>query len=327
MIYYHVRAVFIFLGVSIMPNHSPILMSKAKSFISPLELICLEDKFTTLPTPLPKTTLTYRLHIKEPLPQPQPSSEDFILKTCLTNPFWNDFRLLDFFTRQGLSLTMQQLLQVKQKLGIASKVALCQALIQLYIENPDTLDIQQIRFIERVNPAFCDRDLSATAPGEKLVYECICTRRMISKLKTLQYIHLFMDLFNGYTFGLFSPDRSLPAGLQWFHKKVLPFYQARHCTAPLVLYHAAEQTSQPSAASTCMRLEKLSHPSGTIQAFRKFILPGFFEGLRLYDTPLTLLDTAFSHWLHSYNAIGDFDRYRDRLQLINQTGCTRIFLD
>lgn len=307
-----------------MPSRRHLLSSKVSSAVRPLELIYSEDKFTV---PSRKTNLTYRLPVEKPSALPQPSTKDLIFKTCLTNPFWNDFRLLNFFTRQGLPLTMPLLLQVKQKLGIASKTALCQALIQLYIQAPNALNVQQIHFIERVNPAFCDRELSAAAPGKKLVYECICTRRMISKLKTLQYIHLFMDLFNGYTFGLFTPDRSLPTGLQWFHAKVLPFYQARQCTAPLILYHAAEQTPQPSAAASCVRLEKLNQPSGTIQAFRKFILPGFFEGLRLYDTPLTFLDTTFSYWLRAYNATGDFDRYRDRLQLINQTGCIRIFGD
>lgn len=305
-----------------MPNRSPVLTSKTGSVISPLELICLDDKFSALPAPLSKANSTYRLHTEEP--QLQSSSEDFIFKTCLANPFWNDFRLLDFFTRQGLPLTMDLLQQAKQKLGIASKTTLCQALIRLYIKNPGALDLQQIRFIERVNPAFCDRELSAAAPGEKLIYECICTRRMISKLKTLQYIHLFMDLFNGYTFGVFSPDRSLLTGLQWLRENILPFYQTRHCTGPLTLYHTAEQAA---AASQIVTLQKLNQPSGTIQAFRKFILPGFFEGLRLYDTPLTLLDTTFSHWLYSYNAAWEFDRHRDRLQLINQTGCPRIFLD
>ncbi|CUH94942.1 hypothetical protein P22_1011 [Propionispora sp. 2/2-37] len=307
-----------------MPN-SVFAVPVPKAINSGIGLMCMEEALSCQPKLSPGLSYYQKAvdlaacpHVSSPL------LKSFILATCMENPFWNEFRLLDFFNRNGLKLTIQELQHIKRCAGIETKTALCQALTDLHTENSQSLNAQQIRFVERLNPVFCDREISVSYPGELLAYECICTRRMVNKLKSLQYIHLFIDLYNGYVFGKFMPQRSLDAALALFRSEIAPVYAAKNYNKPTILYYSPD--GQIPAASS-LSLQAARRPSGTIQGFRKFILAGFFEGIRIYDTPVKNLPYTFERWLQAYNLTRPFDRRQNLLRYSATTFCPRLSID
>jgi len=252
---------------------------------------------------------------------------------CLHNPFWNDFRLLDFLAKRKIHLTLDELYSLKADCGLSSRAAVCQALLQLYSNNELQLNDQQIRFIERLNPAFCDRDIRTTGPGELLIYECLSSRKLPYKYKGQFYLHLFIDMFNGYAFGQFHSHRSAEIGINLLNQYIIPFYQehgtlvatvlySNHDTAPHVQEAAGVKSITPQAS-----WQQTNRAFGTIASFRKFMLTNFFEGMRLYSTPMNMLQPTFTRWLKQYNASHSFVKYRDFLEYIDSGRCFQLMLD
>lgn len=300
-------------------------LSASKTISNGIDLMFIEESLSCHPQSSPGLSYCQEAAALPARPQvPSPMLKNFILSTCMENPFWNEFRLLNFFNRYGLELTLQELQHIKKCAGIETKAALCQALASLYAEDSQALNTQQIRFVERLNPVFCDREISVSYPGELLVYECICTRKMVNKLKSLHYIHLFIDLYNGYVFGKFMQQRSLDTALNLFRTEIAPVYAAKNYNPPTILYYSQDD-QLPSGSDIAIKTAR--HPSGTIQGFRKFILAGFFEGIRIYDTPVESMPHTFERWLLAYNRTHPFDRRQDLLQYSTTTFCPRLSLD
>ncbi len=255
---------------------------------------------------------------------------DLLMMICLEYPFWNDFRILDFFNKRSISMTMEELRDLRRECGIESREDVCLELMRLYFNNEIELDKKQVQFIERLNPAFRDRDFLADRPGELLVYECIFFRR----LNKMFYLHLVFDLFNGYAFGKISRRCSGEVGLKLLQEKVIPFYRSRGYEIHGILHsikstrdHWEAEEAKIKDSIVAMSIEWLEpkHEFGIIQRFQRDFLDCFFSNAEALDISLFMIQPAFDRWMTKYNAFCPFHQRRNLLsfanELENTAGC------
>lgn len=243
---------------------------------------------------------------------------DLLMAICLRYPFWNDFRILDFFSKRGISMAMEELRSLRSECGIENKEDVCLELMQLYFNHQMKLEKKQVQFIERVNPAFRDRDFLSGRPGELLVYECIFFRR----LNKMFYIHLVFDLFNGYAFGKVSRRCSGEVGLRLLQEKIVPFYRSRDYQVNCIVHsikstreHWEQEESNIRENVLGMGIEWLEpkHEFGIIQRFQRDYLEPFFNDAEALDVSLVMIQPAFDRWMMKYNATCSFNQRRNFL--------------
>lgn len=248
-----------------------------------------------------------------------------LLTICLKYPFWNDFRILGFFNKRGISMTMAELQVLRSECGVESREAVCLELMQLYLNNEIKLGKKQVQFIERLNPAFRDRDFLASRPGELLVYECIFFRR----LNKMFYIHFVVDLFNGFAFGKVSRNCSGEIGLKLLQEKISPFYHDRGYKIKTIVHsvkstrdHWEMEEAKIRDSIFAMGIEWLApkHEFGIIQRFQRDFLDKFFSDAEALKVSLLTIQPAFNRWMNKYNAACPFDQRRNLLGYIGKFG-------
>lgn len=241
-----------------------------------------------------------------------------LMNICLEYPFWNNFRILDFFNKRGILMTMDELQFLRSECGLENREDVCLELMRLYFNNEIELGKKQLQFIERVNPVFRDRYFSAGRPGELLIYECVSLRR----LNKMFYIHLIFDLFNGYSFGRVSQRRSGAIGIQLLQEKVVPLYRGRGYTIKAIVHsinstrdHLEAKASNIREKALAMDIELLEpkHKFGIIQCFQREWVDPFFDVAEVLDVSLLMIQPAFDRWMIKYNAACLFHQRRNLL--------------
>ncbi|AIF53403.1 hypothetical protein [Pelosinus sp. UFO1] len=256
-----------------------------------------------------------------PVTSSKSSSEklsDLLMTICLEYPFWNDFRILDFLNKRGISMAMEELRNLRTECGIESREDVCLELMRLYFNKEIELDKKQVQFIERLNPAFRDRDFPAVRPGDLLVYECIFFRR----LNKMFYLHLLFDLYNGYAFGKVSRRCSGEIGLKLLQEKIAPFYRRRGYEIHTILHslkstrdhwEAEEGKIEGSILAMGIKWLEPKHEFGIIQRFQRDFLDDFFSEAEAFDVSLGMIQPAFDRWMIKYNAACPFHQRRNLL--------------
>jgi len=243
---------------------------------------------------------------------------NLLMNICLKYPFWNDFRILDFFNKHDIPMTMEELRDLRSECGIENKEDVCQELMRLYFNRQIELGKRQVQFIERLNPAFRDRDFLAGRPGDLLVYECVFFRR----LNKMFYLHLVFDLFNGYAFGRVSRRRSGEIGLKLLQEKVVPLYRGRGYKMNAIVHSIKSTRDHCEAEASKIRESILGigtewleskHEFGIIQRFQRDCLDPFFSNAEALDISLPLIQPAFDRWMIKYNAVCPFHQCRNLL--------------
>lgn len=243
---------------------------------------------------------------------------DMFIDIYLQNPYWSEFRILNFFCKRGISMTMEKLQYLRKECCLESKDDVCHKLMRLYAKKEIQLDKRQIQFIERVNPAFRDRDFRAARPGDLLIYGCIFFRR----LNKMFYLHVVVDLFNGYVFGKVSRRRSGEIGIKMLQDKIAPFYKDRGYVIGTVI-HSSKSARDRSEVEECkihegimaMGLEWLEphREFGIIQCFQRDVLDRFFYEAEALKVSLFMIQPALDRWMIQYNAACPFHQRRNLL--------------
>ena len=229
---------------------------------------------------------------------------------CLYNPYWNDFRIVNYFKKHQIETTLAELQKLRRIYGLDTGEAICKKLIRLVFDQGVVLNSHQIGFIEKVIPEFRDRDVQATQPGELLVYECLLGRGVkgIGRL----YTHAFVDMCTGRIFGKVSRNRSSDVALDVLKSIVLPFYQANCCSLEVVLHsrHAVceIQISLNELISRVhgefgLQWESTTRYFGVMERFEKELLASsLFNCSPSECITMENLELGFDHWLRCYNA-------------------------
>lgn len=229
---------------------------------------------------------------------------------CLYNPYWNDFRIVNYFKKHQIETNVAELQNFRRMYGLDTGEAICKKLIRLVFDQGVVLNSHQIGFIEKVIPEFRDRDVQVTQPGELLVYECLLGRGVkgIGRL----YTHVFVDMCTGKIFGKVSRKRSSEVALDVLKSIVMPFYQVNGCSVEVVLHsrHAVcdMQVSLDELISHVrgefgLHWESTSRYFGVMERFQKELLASsLFNCSPSERLTIENLEKGFDHWLRRYNA-------------------------
>ena len=230
-----------------------------------------------------------------------------LISLCLHNPYWNDFRILAYFSKHDVEINMEQLQLLKQECGLDNRETICNTLLRLSLQGGLKLNSRQLGFIERTKPEFRDRDLKASQPGDLMVYECLLGRG-IGRLGRI-YAHVFVDIFTGYAFACLSQSRTVSTGVNFLLNQVFPLYYAHNYPIQTVLHSSriAQELNDAEAIDTISQsgLEWLPtrRKFGSIEKFEKSPCLEQFLAVSGDDPESSsVLDPIFRQCLTRYNA-------------------------
>jgi len=174
------------------------------------------------------------------------------------------------------------------------------------------LTAEQVRFVEKQNPAFRERHIESCRPGELLSQDTVT----VGSIKVIGriYLHVVVDTYSSYAFGFLHTCRKPEAAVAVLHNDVLPFYADHDLPVSTVLTdHGREfcgTSLHPYELYLALndiehRKAKLRRPqsNGFVERFNGTVQAEFFDlafRTTLY-TAIEQLQVDLDQWLVHYN--------------------------
>lgn len=244
-----------------------------------------------------------------------------LITICLHNPNLNDFHLHGKLRKTNPTLTMDTFYRLKQECGLDNPEAICNILLnRLFLSCNNELNATQLKFIYKMHPELHDRDVRPGSPGELIVYKCLFGKRL-AKNGSL-YVHIFIDMFNGWSFARISSNRSLEEGNRILQNHIEPRYSKNGFHLKNILQslptYCSKQNTMPLAnqdgLTAKIQWEISTRQFGLIKHFqRQLVISNFFENYREELSSLRML-IAFSELVKRYNAELNFCQQRPMLR-------------
>lgn len=228
----------------------------------------------------------------------------------LQNPFWNDFHLLHCLRKLNPEISLADLRQLKSECKLATREDVCNILLRkLFSDCSAGLNTRQLDFIKKVYPELRDKDVQTDAPGKLVLYNCFGGQKI--RLHGKVYIHIFVDLFNGYVFGRLSRQSSVSAGIRVLKRHVAPLYETSGHKI-LTIVHSRrtaydesgvlELGSDGIVALLGIAWQQTDRGFGHIDRFHTtFRASDFYTRSNLANNNYNELQYSFGQWLKKYN--------------------------
>ena len=117
------------------------------------------------------------------------------------------------------SITIQKILNER---GLGTKFERWLALEKKHLQEGIELSSEQIAYIEKLNPAFKERHVESSKPGELLSQDTLYVGQLKGVGKV--YLHTVVDTFGSFAFGFLHTSKQPEAAAALLHNEVLPFY-------------------------------------------------------------------------------------------------------
>jgi hypothetical protein len=162
------------------------------------------------------------IHKTHPFTTP-PETVEKILALSLEHPTWGCNRLSDHLKLQGISVSSPTIQDILIKNGMGSRYERLLKLEEKALEQKIELTPQQVAQIEKANPAFKERHVESSRPGELLSQDTfyVGTLKGVGRV----YLHTVVDTYGSYAFGFLHTSKQPEAAVAVLHNDVLPFYQ------------------------------------------------------------------------------------------------------
>jgi hypothetical protein len=262
------------------------------------------------------------IHKSHPQTTP-PETVERILALSLAHPAWGCCRLEAHLKLDGVSVsspTIQSIL-IKHEMGTRF-----QRLLKLEDQAATEgfeLTPEQIRAVEKANPAFRERHIESTRPGELLAADTFFVGSFKGVGKV--YLHTVVDTYGSYAFGFLHTSKVPEAAVSTLHNDALPFYAERAIpVAALLTDNGREFCGTPAHPyEVYLALNGIEHrrtrvrspqTNGFVERFQRTAKEEFFEvALRetFYES-VEALQTDFDAWLSHYNTERPHLGYRNR---------------
>lgn len=244
-----------------------------------------------------------------------------LITLCLHKPNLNDFHLHGKLRKTNPTLTMDTFYRLKQECGLDNPEAICNILLnRLFLGCNNELNATQLKFIYKIHPELHDRDVRPGSPGELIVYKCLFGKRRAKKGSL--YVHIFIDMFNGWSFASISSNRSLEEGNRILQNHIEPKYSKngfhlKNILQSLPTYRSKQNTmplANQDGLTAKIQWEISTRQFGLIKHFqRQLVISNFFENYREELSSLRML-IAFSKLIKRYNAEFNFCQQRPMLR-------------
>ena len=189
------------------------------------------------------------------------------------------------------------------------------------VEQEIELTPQQVAWIEKANPAFRERHVESSRPGELLSQDTFYVGRLKGVGKV--YLHAVVDTFSSYAFGYLHTSKQPEAAALVVHNDVMPFYQAHDLTVGAILTDNGREFcgTETHPYELYLSLNEIEHrrtkvrspqTNGFIERFNRTVLDEFFRIVfrtTFYESVETL-QADFDAWLVTYNTERPHQGYR-----------------
>lgn len=261
------------------------------------------------------------IHKSHPFTTP-PEVVDKIINLSLENPAWGCVRLSNQLKLQGISVSSPVIQKILIKNQMGSRYERLLKLEERVSQTQSELSAEQVAQIEKANPCFRERHVESSRPGELLSQDTF----FVGPLKGVGkvYLHVIVDTFGSYAFGLLHTSRQPEAAVAALHNEALPFYREHGLQVDAVLTDNGREFCGTDLHPYEVYLAfndikhkhtQIAHPqtNGFVERFNRTVLDEFFRiafRTKFYES-VEALQTDLDAWLTYYNTERPHQGYRN----------------
>jgi transposase InsO family protein len=261
------------------------------------------------------------IHHSHPFTTP-PEIVEKVLALSLRHPAWGCVRLSDQLKLEGISISSPTIQNLLIKNGMASKYERLLKLEQQAAGEALELTAEQIAQIEKANPAFRERHVESSRPGELLAQDTFYVGQLKGVGKV--YLHVVVDTYSSYAFGFLHTSKQPEAAVAVLHNDALPFYaqQGLPVSAILTDNGRAFCGNDTHPFEIYLALNEIEHrrtrvrrpqTNGFVERFNRTVLDEFFRlafRTRFYQS-ISELQKDLDQWMLYYNTQRAHQGYRN----------------
>ena len=247
---------------------------------------------------------------------------DKLLALSIDSPTRGCNWLHDRLQLEGISVSAPTIQGILNKHSMGSRYDRLLKLEARAVEQEIELTPQQVAWIEKANPAFRERHVESSRPGELLSQDTFYVGRLKGVGKV--YLHAVVDTFSSYAFGYLHTSKQPEAAALVVHNDVMPFYQAHDLTVGAILTDNGREFcgTETHPYELYLSLNEIEHrrtkvrspqTNGFIERFNRTVLDEFFRIVfrtTFYESVETL-QADFDAWLVTYNTERPHQGYRN----------------
>jgi transposase InsO family protein len=254
---------------------------------------------------------------------------DRVLALALENPTWGCNRISDRLALEGVSLSSVTVQGILTKNGMGSRYERLLKLEERACREKIELTAEQVRQIEKANPAFRERHVESGRPGELLCQDVFYVGQLKGVGKV--YLHTVVDTFGSVAFGFLvcasanaHTSKQPEAAVAVLHNDALPFYAEREIPVAKVLTDNGREFcgTDTHPYELYLGLNDIRHKrtrvnrpqtNGFVERFHRTVLDEFFRQAfrtKLF-TGVPELQTDLDGWLRFYNEERPHQGYRN----------------
>jgi transposase InsO family protein len=246
-----------------------------------------------------------------------------ILALALEHPAWGCCRLSALLKLEGTPVSSPTVQGILIKHGLGSRFERLLRLEEKAASEPIELTAEQVRLIERANPAFAERHVESSKPGELLCQDLFYVGHLKGVGKV--YLDAVVDTYGSYAFGFLHISKQPEAAVAVLHNDVLPFYRDLDLPIRAVLTDNGREFcgTEQHPYELYLALNDIEHrrtrirtprTNGFVERFNGTVLDEFFRVKmrdRFYGSVEALQDDLDA-WLVHYNTERPHLGYRNQ---------------
>jgi transposase InsO family protein len=263
-------------------------------------------------------------------PQTKPDHvREAVLEMSRNQPSWGCKRIEAELRKEGISISNYTVQNILLRAGRGTKFERFLALEEEALKGIE-IPKQQLLMLEKLNPAFRERHVESTRPGELVSFDTffVGTFKAIGRV----YLATAVDTFGCYAFGTLVTERNARAAAELLYGHVAPFYESHELELSAVLtdngtefcgtdQHPFEQLLFVLGIEHRRTRVKRPQTNGFVERFHRTILDEFFRIAlrgRIFEE-LETLEVELQKWLCYYNLERAHLGYRNRGRTPYQT--------
>lgn len=261
------------------------------------------------------------IHHSHPLTTP-PEVEARILALSLRHPAWGCDRLSDHLALEGITISGPTIQRILNDNEMSTRYHRWLKLEQQQAAQAIELSAEQVQFIEKQNPAFRERHVESSRPGELLCQDTF----QVGHLKGVGrvYLHVVVDTYGSSAFGFLHTSKRPEAAVAVLHNDALPFYEERAIPVTAVLTDNGREFcgTENHPYELYLALNEIEHrrtkvrkpqTNGFVERFNRTVLDEFFRTAfrtKFYES-VEQLQADLDVWLADYNNERPHQGYRN----------------
>ena len=263
------------------------------------------------------------LPIHESHPQTtQPEIVAKIISMSFEHPTWGCDRVSDMLKLEGISVSSPTVQNIFIKHEMRTMYDRLLKLEERVSGEKTELTIEQIKYLEKINPCWRERHIESSRPGELLSQDTF----YVGQLKGVGpvYLQVVVDTYGSHAFGRLYVSKMPECAVEILHNDVIPQYQEWGIGIKAILTdnggeYCGKENHPYELYLTLNDIEhrrtKVKSPrtNGFVERFNKTALNEFFRKVfreKFYES-VEVLQKDFDGWLKHYNTERPHQGYRN----------------